>query len=261
MTERVALVTGGSEGLGAACVRQLLAKGWRVASLSLTASAPDGALAIAGDVTSPDARRRAVALTVERFGRIDLLINNAAVGLYAPPSTVDVELAKRLFDVNVFGALAMAQDVVPTMMRQGGGTIVNVGSVGGLVSLPWAVVYCASKFALHAIDDSLYRELRPRGIRVIKICPGIIATRFRQNVLSGSAPVRVAAIDRVVTPDSVAAAIVRAVERGRRTVYVPRIGRIFTAMGILAPWLMDWYLARQWRSEATTTTENASPRP
>jgi uncharacterized protein len=261
MTERVALVTGGSEGLGAACVRQLLAKGWRVASLSLTASAPDGALAIAGDVTSPDARRRAVALTVERFGRIDLLINNAAVGLYAPPSTVDVELAKRLFDVNVFGALAMAQDVVPTMMRQGGGTIVNVGSVGGLVSLPWAVVYCASKFALHAIDDSLYRELRPRGIRVIKICPGIIATRFRENVLSGSAPVCVAAIDRVVTPDSVAAAIVRAVERGRRTVYVPRIGRIFTAMGILAPWLMDWYLARQWRSEATTTTENASPRP
>jgi short-subunit dehydrogenase len=260
MTERVALVTGGSEGLGAACVRQLLAKGWRVASLSLTADAPDGALAIAGDVTTPEARQRAVALTLERWGRIDLLINNAAVGLYAPPSTVDVELTKRLFDVNVFGALAMAQQVVPIMLRQGSGTIVNIGSVGGLVSLPWAVVYCASKFALHAIDDSLYRELRPQGIRVIKVCPGIIATRFRENVLAGVAPGRVAAIDRVVTPDAVAAAIVRAIERGRRTVYVPRIGRIFTAMGILAPWLMDWYLARQWR-EATATTGNAGPHP
>jgi NAD(P)-dependent dehydrogenase (short-subunit alcohol dehydrogenase family) len=250
MSEKVALVTGGSEGLGAACVRRLLHKGWKVASLSLTDSAPDGALAIAGDVTSADARRDAVSQTVARFGRVDLLVNNAAVGLYAPPSTVDVELTKRLFDVNVFGALAMAQQVVPVMLSQGGGTIVNVGSVGGLVSLPWAVVYCASKFALHAIDDSLYRELHPKGIRVIKICPGIIQTRFRENVLAGKAPDRVAAIDRVVTADSVAASIVQAVERGRRTVYVPKIGRIFTAMGILTPWLMDWYLARQWRPRA-----------
>ncbi len=246
---KVAFITGGSEGLGAACARRLRGAGWKIATLSLSGSTDDNAdvLAMVGDVTSADARRRAIDETMARFGRIDVLINNAAVGLYQPPSAVDIELARRLFDVNVLAPLAMAELVIPIMLAQRGGTIVNIGSVGGLVSLPWAVTYCASKFALHAVDDSLYRELKPKGIHVMKVCPGIISTRFRENVLSGVAPPRVAAIERVVSPDLVAAGIVRAMERRRRTVYVPKIGRVFTAMGILTPWLMDWYIARQWR--------------
>lgn len=251
-SSKIALITGGSEGLGAACARRFLRAGWKVAILALPGPEIDGmasndVLTVSGDITSPDTRHVVVEKTLERFERIDVLVNNVGVGLYAPPSQADIELTKRLFDVNVFAPLALTQLVAPLMRRQGGGTIVNVGSVGGLVSLPWAVIYCASKFAVHAIDDSLHRELGPQGIRVIKVCPGIIETKFREHVLDGEAPPHVVSIRKTVPPDRVAKAILRAIENGSRTVYVPWIGRSFTAMGILAPRLMDWYLARKWR--------------
>jgi len=245
------LVTGGSEGLGAACVNIFRQAGWKISVLALpgpkieSLSSPE-LLTVAGDVTSNEARRSAVAQTISRFGRIDLLINNAGVGLYAPPSSVDLDLSRRIFEINVFAALAMAQLAIPIMLRQKAGTIVNIGSVGGVVSLPWSVMYSASKFALHAVDDSLHRELRSKGIRVIKVCAGIIDTAFREHVLAGKAPAEVSSIKRVVSPHQVAARIYEAVERGTRTVYVPRIGRLFAAMGIATPWLMDWYLARKW---------------
>jgi len=249
---KVMLVTGGSEGLGAACVKVFHQAGWKISVLSLpgpkfeSRSSPE-LLTVAGDVGSDEVRRFAVAQTISHFGRIDLLINNAGVGLYAPPSSADLGLSRRLFETNVFGPLAMAQLVIPIMLRQKAGTIVNIGSVGGLVSLPWSVMYSASKYALHAVDDSLYRELRPKGIRVIKVCAGIIDTAFREHVLAGKAPAEVSSIKRVVSPGQVAARIYQAVESGARTVYVPRIGRLFTAMGMVTQWLMDWYLARKWK--------------
>jgi len=110
-------------------------------------------------------------------------------------------------------------------------------------------MYCATKWALHCIDDSLRRELKRYGIRVIKLCPGIVDTNFRDHVLAGKAPRLVEDIRRVVTPDQVAAALVRAVERDRRTVYVPRIGLPFTALEVLSPALMDWYLTRNYRPD------------
>ena len=250
---KVMLVTGGAEGLGAACVNVFQQAGWKISILSLpgpeleSLASPE-VLTVGGDVSSEVVRGFAVAQTISRFGRIDLLINNAGVGLYAPPSSVDLNLSRRIFEINVFAALAMAQLVIPIMLRQKTGTIVNIGSVGGLVSLPWSVMYSASKFALHAIDDSLYRELRPKGIRVTKVCAGIIDTGFREHVLGGKAPAEVYSIKRVVSPHQVAAKIYQAVEIGARAVYVPRIGRLFTAMGIATPWLMDWYLARKWKN-------------
>jgi len=173
-------------------------------------------------------------------------VNNAAVGLYAPPSTADIGLCRRLLDLNVLAALGMAQLVIPQMRSRRAGTIVNIGSVGGYVSLPWAVMYCASKFAVHAVSDSLRRELKRDGIQVLKVCPGIVATRFRENVLGGTAPADVEAIRRIVTPEAVAKGILRGIGRRASAVYVPRIGRLFTAMDFVAPWLMDWYVARKW---------------
>ncbi len=190
--------------------------------------------------------RSAVEQTVARFGTIDILVNNAGIGLYGAPSTVSIPLSKRVFDVNVFAPLALAQLVIPIMRKQGNGTIVTLGSVGGKASLPWSVSYCASKFALHAVDDSLRRELRRDGIHVMKVCPGIVETRFRDHVLAGTAPSDVSAIRRVVAPKQVAEAIVRGIRRKSRTVYVPQIGRLFTAMEFFAPTLMDWYLDKKW---------------
>lgn len=251
-TSRVVLITGGSEGIGAACVNLFTRMGWRVATVALPFEgfeeiAEPSVLPMVGDICDECVRKMAVEKTIERFGGIDVLINNAGVGLYAAPSDASIPLTKRLFDVNVFAPLALAQLAIPVMRKQGRGTIVNVGSVGGRVALPWSVSYTASKFAVHSISDSMRRELRRDGIHVMKVCPGIVATKFRENVLDGIAPPEVSAIQRVVTPQEVAAAIARGIERKKRTVYVPSLARLFMAMEVCAPWLMDWYVDTKWR--------------
>ncbi|MFZ0745518.1 MAG: SDR family NAD(P)-dependent oxidoreductase [Terracidiphilus sp.] len=246
-TGKVVLITGASTGIGASCAKLM---GQHGAKLALTAlpsgefesEESDSRLVVPGDITSEKTRAEVVERTVNHFGRIDVLINNAGVGQYGYPTEVDTEISKRMFDVNVFSALALTQLVVPQMRARRSGHIVNIGSVGGKVSLPWAVMYCATKWALHCVDDSLHRELSPSGIRVMKVCPGIVDTKFRDHVLAGTAPGRVEDIRRVVSPDEVARVIIRGLDRGKRTVFVPRIGFIFTSLDFFAPRVMDWYL-------------------
>ncbi|MBL8210478.1 MAG: SDR family NAD(P)-dependent oxidoreductase [Bryobacterales bacterium] len=204
---------------------------------------PEG-IVIGGDLTCDNIRRAWIDKTMRKFGRMDVLINNAGVGLYAPPSEAPVDLTRRMFEVNVFAPMCLAQLVIPQMRKQGAGCIVNLGSVGGLVSLPWASMYCATKFAMHALSDSLRREMKGTGVHVVKVCPGIVDTAFREHVLYGQAPGNVSDIRRIVSPQAVAARIVSAVERRTRTVFVPRIGRAFTSMEFVTQGLMDWYLAR-----------------
>jgi short-subunit dehydrogenase len=244
---RVVLITGASDGIGASCARLLAERGAR---LVLTAAPSDrfqsqesdDRCVIAGDITSAATRAEVVERAIARFGTVEVLINNVGVGQYGYPSEVDTEISKRMFDINVFAPLALTQIVIPHMRAKGSGTIVNIGSVGGKVSLPWAVMYCATKWALHCVDDSLHRELTGTGIRVMKVCPGIVDTKFRDHVLAGTAPGRVEDIRRVVSPDNVAHAVVRGVEKGKRTVFVPTIGMIFTSLEFFAPRVMDWYL-------------------
>ncbi len=267
-TEKVVLITGASQGIGASCAKLI---GQRGARLSLTAL-PDRSfqttcngdrtpwrIVTAGDITDSAARRAVVEQTLDHFGRIDVLINNAGVGQYGFPTEVDTEISKRMFDINVFSALALTQLVIPYMRAQKSGLIVNIGSVGGKVSLPWAAMYCATKWALHCIDDSLRRELAGTGIRVMKVCPGIVDTRFREHVLAGSAPGPVEDIRRVVSPDAVAEALIRGAERCQRCVFVPKIGFVFTSLELFAPRLMDWYLAGKFSRDFRSDHRYAEP--
>ncbi len=242
----VVLITGASQGIGAALAGRYRQRGFRVALTALPSpdfpeqASPD-CLTVHGDLTADDFADELVGRVVDHFGRIDILVNNAGVGLYAPPTEAPLPLVKKLFDLNVFAPLRLAQLVAPVMRKQGGGVIVNLGSVGGGVSLPWAALYCASKFALHAINDSLRRELRGDGIHVMKVCPGIVATGFRDHVLAGKAPGGVEDIKRVVTPEQVADGIVRGVERRRLNVYVPWLSKVFMSVDFVTPRVMDWY--------------------
>jgi short-subunit dehydrogenase len=246
---RVALITGGSDGIGAACVQEFLACGWNVSSLALPGrdldrQSANGILTIAGDVTSPQTREIAVERTLGRYGRIDVLINSAGAGLFGVPSELPLELISRLFDLNVMAPLALSTAVIPVMRRQGKGMIVNLGSVGGFVSLPWAAAYSASKAALHSFHDSLRRELRGGPIHVLNVCPGIVDTRFREHALAGSAPAAVRELRWVVSAEAVARRILRAIDHRSNTVFIPRVGALFALAGLIAPGLMDVYLAR-----------------
>ena len=248
-SQPVVLITGGSTGIGASCVREFLAAGWKVSVVALPDSYLDwltslGIAVTAGDITSERIREKAVHQTLASYSRIDVLINNAGVGLYALPTEVPSALFSQLLEVNVVAPLAMAQLAIPVMLDQGFGTIVTMGSVAARVALPWAAAYSASKSALDSVHDSLRIELRGRPIHLLKICPGIVDTRFRNHVLRGQPPEPVRAIRYIVSPDALAAAIFRAVKRRRKTLYMPAIGRLFNLLGVLAPPLMDFCLGR-----------------
>jgi short-subunit dehydrogenase len=261
----VVLITGGSQGIGAASVQLFREKGWKVSTVALPGEDLDrwrsgSVLTIEGDITSRELRTAAVERTLQRFGRIDALVNNAGIGLYGSPSKLPADLLGRLFAVNAVAPLHLAQLVIPAMRRQGSGTIVNIGSVAGNVSMPWAVGYCASKFALHALNDSLRLELRRDRIRVVKVCPGIVATKFRDHVIWGSVPRKLANLRPVISPEKVAKAIYRAVDSPwLNTVYVPELGRIFSAVQRFCPALMDWYLQRV-DADATLGTDGSRNR-
>jgi short-subunit dehydrogenase len=247
---KAVLITGGSDGIGAATVRKFHAEGWAVAHVSdrrPPSPLPEGIVEVYGDIADPAVRQQAVDSTLKAYGRIDALINNAATGLYALPLETSLEHTRRVFEVNVFAIIALTQLIVPIMKKQGGGTIVDIGSIVGSVSMHWAAIYCASKFALHGWHESLYRELRGSSIKVVKVCPSVTRTNFRQYVLTGKAPDNVLKLKIVVSPDYIAKCVYKGTVRGSRTVYAPLYGLPFVLVEKLCPWLMDIYLAHKAR--------------
>lgn len=250
---KVVLVTGASEGIGAACAAAFRARGARLSVTARSAgklaevAGPDG-LATPGDITDPEVRRAVVARTMERFGKIDVLVNNAGRGLYHPAWQAPTEDAERLFALNFFAPLDLTRLVVPHMRERGSGTIVNVGSLAGRIVLPWMTLYSASKSALGALTDGLRLELAGTGIHAMTVCPGYVKTAFQANA-DGRPPAKVVSAKKfAITAEECASAIVRGVERGARTVVTPRSGWLLIALARLLPRVMDARLAAMNRS-------------
>jgi len=246
---KVLLITGASEGIGAACVDSFRRRG---AKLSLTARSRErleqvggsDALITAGDITDPDTRRQVVDRTLERFGRVDILVNSAGVGLYDPAWRSPLPLARRMFELNLFAALAMIQLVVPHMRRQKQGAIVNVSSIAGKVTFPWFTLYSASKYAVCSLTDGLRMELHAAGIHAMTVCPGYVRTNFSAHVLGGSRPEGLPSSKTFsVSAEQCAEDIAWGVERQARTVVTPRIGWLLIAVARLLPSFLDARLA------------------
>jgi NAD(P)-dependent dehydrogenase (short-subunit alcohol dehydrogenase family) len=192
LNQQTILITGASSGIGEATVRRLVRAGAKVAftarrSERLAALCaeidPSGqqTLALAGDVTVEADRRRWVDATVQRFGRIDALVNNAGYGQRGPVEQVPLDTIRRNFETNVFGLLGLTQRVAPLLRAQGEGRIVNIGSVAGKVARPMSSVYDATKHAVEAFTDGLRGELKPFGIDVVLVRPGFILTEFMES--------------------------------------------------------------------------------
>src|SRR5437868_791596 len=224
---KVVLITGASQGIGAACAHEFRSRGAR---LSLTARSEDklkmvaGADAVlsAGDITDAAVRNRVVERTIERFGRIDILINNAGVGMYAPAWKAPLDEAHAMFELNFFAPLAMIQLVAAHMRERKSGMIVNIGSIAGKVTLPWFTLYSATKFALGSLTEGLRMELAADGIRTMVVCPGYVSTDFQTHALVGQAPGSLLKGRRfAITPGQCAQAVACGVERDARTVVTP----------------------------------------
>lgn len=190
LKKSIALVTGASSGIGKATAERLATAGYTVYGTSRR-EAPPNPLPFAMlplDVTSDESVEAIVREVLQLEGRIDLLVNNAGFGV-APAGAEEssIEQAQAIFDTNFMGIVRMTRAVVPHMRRQGGGRIINIGSVLGFLPMPYGALYAATKHAVEGYSESLDHELRTQGIRVSIIEPAYTKTQFDANFLEPDA--------------------------------------------------------------------------
>ncbi|MFF0776560.1 glucose 1-dehydrogenase [Nonomuraea wenchangensis] len=206
---KTALVTGGAMGMGGATVRRLVAEGANVviADVNVTAAQDladelgPNAIIEKLDVRSPEEWARVVDRTEKRFGSVDILVNNAGIADPAPLEQWDTARLQRTLDVNLIGVFNGIQAVVPAMKRAGGGSIVNIGSVGALQGVPGLSGYVVSKWAVRGLTKTAALELGAHGIRVNAVHPGQIKTPMTAGVTFDTSNV---ALGRVGEPDDIA---------------------------------------------------------
>ena len=180
-SRKVVLITGCSTGIGRVAAHLFLRGGWTVIAtarrvVALVDLADAGAHIFPLDVTDEQSITETIDLVTQRFGAVDVLVNNAGYGAYGPVEQLSSQLIVRQFETNVFGLIHLTQRVLPGMRRQGFGRIINVSSVAGRLSLPMGGAYHASKHAVEAFSDALRYEVRPYGIGVSIVEPGPVKT-------------------------------------------------------------------------------------
>jgi short-subunit dehydrogenase len=278
-SSQVILITGASTGIGAA-LAQLLAQRFQGIRLVLAARSQDklqhvadrsskaGAevLIVPTDMSQSEQVNALAKAAIERFGRVDVLVNNAGYGQMGPVELIPLEAVKRQFQVNLLGMITLTQAMIPVMREQGGGKIINVSSIGGRIAFPFAGLYSASKFALEGLSDALRRELEPFNIRVTVIEPGAVSNEFlevisreiEQAIPDGlNSPYRAAfenleKLDKLTksqawTSEQVAEAIVKAIVTPR-----PKPRYIAATLGGFLVFMMTkvlptWFVDRFWQ--------------
>jgi short-subunit dehydrogenase len=187
----VVLITGASSGIGLALANQFLEKGFKVYGTTrkpefLEARYKNGITLMLLDITDQQAQQECISKILKQEDRIDILVNNAGFGLMGPLAEIpDAEL-KRQFETNFFALAAMNRSVIPQMVKQGAGKIVNISSISGVMPSAFSGAYCASKSAVNSYSDSLRMELKPFGIKVITVQPGGIRSDFGKNSLKNT---------------------------------------------------------------------------
>lgn len=222
--DKVILITGASSGIGEACARLLAQKGARVllgARRSDRLEALVGEIREAGgtaefrrlDVTSRADTQAFVDFAVERFGRVDVLINNAGVMPLSPLEALKVDEWDRMIDVNIRGVLHGIAAVLPLMQAQHSGQLVNIASIGAYSVVPTGAVYCSTKYAVRAISEGLRQEVGG-DIRVTLVSPGVVESELAESISDESSREAMKAFRKVaITPDAIARAIAYAVEQ------------------------------------------------
>lgn len=198
LSQQVVLITGASTGIGAALAKALAEKFSgirlvlaarsqekldRVADVCSKAGAQ--VLVVPTDISKVEQVKALTDATLDRFGRVDALVNNAGYGQMGPVELIPAALAQQQFEVNILGSLALIRGLIPVMRNQGGGRIINISSLAGRLAFPFAGLYSASKFAIEGLSDALRMELEPFNIRVSVIEPGPVSTDFFEVAAKG----------------------------------------------------------------------------
>jgi NAD(P)-dependent dehydrogenase (short-subunit alcohol dehydrogenase family) len=278
MAGKVVVVTGASMGIGEAIAGRFLREGasvvfssrdlarveearQRVGAAELAAArrtvarqgvaergVAERTLAIACDVTVRAQIEALLAAAIERFGRIDVWVNNAGFGLVDSVDRMDMAACRSMFDTNLFGAIEAMQVVSPVLKQQRSGAIVNVSSMAGLLSVPYMAAYGATKHALNCIGRAARLELAPYGVHVNTVCPGYVRTDFNRHAVWGGESLRVAGDrKRGVTAERTADAVWYAYRFNRRLVVVPWSGHLLVGFSRVLPGIFNWGMLRMLR--------------
>jgi len=197
----VALVTGASSGIGKSAAIALVDAGFDVVGTGRNTSgiAPlDGVRFLDLDVTSDESVSTAVGRVIERFGRLDVLVNNAGTGAAGAAEESSIAQDQRVFDINFFGLVRMTKAVLPHMRAAGRGRIINISSVLGLVPAPYMASYAATKHAIEGYSESVDHEVREHGIRVLLVEPAYTRTGFDAKAIQPDGPLPIYAVQRQV---------------------------------------------------------------
>jgi NAD(P)-dependent dehydrogenase (short-subunit alcohol dehydrogenase family) len=266
---RVVLITGCSSGIGRALAEAFAECGHRVVATarrpeSIESLASNRTLVLPLDVTDAESIESAVTAAMDWSGRLDILVNNAGYALVGPMAELDLDDFRRQLETNVVGVVALTRAVVPHMAAQGGGCIVNIGSVSSLLATPFGGAYSASKAALHLLTDALRPEVAPFGIKVVVVRAGGVATEFPTAAAEGLDRYRnssslyrrhVGAMEEraamsknlAMSPADLARSVVEKVTRENPPAVIKLGGgaRIVPAMAMLPKKLLAWALGRK----------------
>jgi short-subunit dehydrogenase len=252
------LITGASQGIGRALAVAAAARGAKVLAaarsepllreLAEQVRAAGGTLeTVVADVTTPEDRQRMVDAAVRHFGGLDVLINNAGVGATGHFVECSPERLRRIMEVNFFGLTEATRASLPLLRRGNRPAIVNISSIAGKRAIPARSEYSASKFAVQGFSEALRAEVAKDGIDVLVVCPGLTQTNFSQNMLEQKARMPMDHM-RGMTAEQVAAATLRAIERGWNEVHLTFQGRLMVLVSRFFPRLADRFAARRVRA-------------
>src|SRR5271166_4748960 len=247
-SETRSLVTGASSGLGQALAARLVRAGATVlltgrsterlaavvGGLKSEGADPARMITVAADLTIEEDRRRLFTLARERFGALDLVINNAGVGATGQFDTHDASVLRRVFEINVFAMVEVCRESLPLLAAGRDPVMVMMGSVNARRALPGRSEYCASKFALTGFTEAIRVEWTRFGIHVLQVNPGFTNTPFDEHAVVNTARVSVKS-RRQMSPDAVAQATLRAIEKRRREMTLAWQGRLFVLTSMIAP--------------------------
>ena len=248
--DKVVVITGGSDGIGKALIEALLPRGAKVATCGrshdkiykLQMEYSRFLLhAVACDVSDETECRRFIESTIETFGGIDILINNAGISMRALFKDCDTKVTRKVMEINFLGAVYCTKYALPAIL-QNHGTIVGVSSTAGYRGLPGRSAYSASKFALQGWLESLRTELLHSGVHVMWVCPGFTASNIRLAALDQQGETRGETVldeGRLMSAHDCAKHILKAIERRKRTLILTFLGKVTVLINKMAPSLAD----------------------
>jgi short-subunit dehydrogenase len=248
--DKVVVITGGSDGIGKALIQALIPQGAKVATCGrnhdklykLQVEYANVLLhAVACDVSDEEDCRRFIESTIETFGRIDILINNAGISMRALFAECDTKVTRKVMEINFLGAVYCTKYALPSILKNKG-TIVGVSSTAGYRGLPGRSAYSASKFALQGWLESLRTELLHSGVNVMWVCPGFTASNIRMAALDTHGEARGETVlneGSLMSAEECARHILKAIQRRKRTLILTILGKITVLINKMAPSLAD----------------------